>query len=74
MAWAVSSQCIWYLVQNGGEGVCGKKQGRCGRKPEEPFTFEERDRLSPLNPNYAVCLFGGGPLTKGAASHCYRLC
>lgn len=41
---------------------------------QRAFTVEERDRLSPLNPNYAVCLFGGGPLTKGAALHCYRLC
>ena len=37
---------------------------RYGRNPEEPFTFEECDSLSPLNPNYAVCLWGGGLLQK----------
>ena len=28
VAWVVSPHCVWYLVQNGGEGVCGRKQGK----------------------------------------------
>lgn len=56
-------------MQSGGEGV-GEKRG--GKHVEEAlrsiFRFQECDRLSPLNPNYVVCLFGGGHLAKGAAS------
>ena len=43
-----------------GGSLWKEAEERYGRNPEEPFTFEECDSLSPLNPNYTVCLCGGG--------------
>ena len=46
VAWVVSPRCVWCLVQNGGEGVCGRKQRK---------DMEETQRSLLLLKNVTAC-------------------